>query len=63
MGIFMRLLLQGGSTRAMKAGFNVARLLPAQFFARYQFAENFTQSPERHFTISRAGRCMPARSM
>ena len=37
----------------MKAGFNVARLLPAQFFARYQFAENFTQSPERRFTMLR----------
>jgi hypothetical protein len=47
MGIFVRLLLREGSTPAMKAGFNAARLLPEQFSARYQFAENFTQSPGR----------------
>ena len=35
----------------MKAGFNTARLLPARFFARYQFAENFRQSPERRVTL------------
>jgi len=36
-----------GCTRAIKTGFNVARLLPEQLFASYQFAENFKQSPER----------------
>jgi hypothetical protein len=36
-----------GCTRAIKAGFNIVRLLPEQLFARYQFAENFKQSRKR----------------